>query len=406
MRKIVFFLETNKPLNEDQLIFLNLAKYLADNSDRKVFYVNNFFKDDSVRISSSGLRYSTPDTFDYSLSNDAVFFTPVNYLMHLLVRIKDYPYAKICLYQYSSQAVNWLCNNMFNTCSSKTMDEFLNGYISRSYMDYGCVGQYDCNVNISDKFYLPGVLSEKIADDYSAENLIDNGRLNIGYLGALNSEAICSLYNLFSNLALSQNDKKTDIHIIGKAKISLNSGFKKSSTNLTRVIFTGDIDKESRKNYVKKNVDILIASRVNAVEGATYGVPVIVPVCDNKPFTGNNYVYLFDTKGYRYLLDYMGLVASTSKSYKIDKVLSDVYDSGEKTILAEACYKYCLENNTLEAVADKFISLINNCDLNVKDCLCEQYFMNSLKQYDDYMKANGHKNYTEYLQAKKAAQKK
>ncbi|MDE7372548.1 MAG: hypothetical protein K2N18_00635 [Clostridia bacterium] len=385
---------------------MNLASYLADNSDFDVYYVNNYFQQDSKHYFSSKLKNYTPDSFDYSLSSDVVFFTPVNYLMHLLVRIKDYPYARICLYQYSVQAVNWLRHNMSYTCSSEEIEGFLNGYSARAYMNSACLGQNALNAELDDKVYLPIVMSETYQSDYSVESVIDNDRINIGYLGALNSESICLLYNLFSNLSAANNDKKTDIHVIGRAKLSLNSGFKKSSSNLARVIFTGDIDAESRKNYIRKNIDILIASKNNAIEGAACGVPVVVPVCDNKPFVGNNYVYLFDIKGYRYSFDYSGLLESGSRSCKFDKILNDVYIRHEKCELARACYDYCLENNSLKVVAERFINLISNSDLYVKDCLCERGFTNSIKLYEDYAKANDCNGYGQYLKEKSVTPKK
>jgi len=114
MKKYVFYLETAAPVLGSQTLLLDLAAYLADNTDNDVYYVNNYFNQDLMRITSERLHFETAQSFDFSVSDDAVFFTPVNYLMHLLVRIKDYPNAKVCLYQYDPQAVNWLCNHVGN----------------------------------------------------------------------------------------------------------------------------------------------------------------------------------------------------------------------------------------------------------------------------------------------------
>jgi len=109
--------------------------------------------------------------------------------------------------------------------------------------------------------FLPNVLGEKCSYSFEFRGLIDRDRINIGLLGPLNSETVYTLYNLFANFQISQNNKKTDIHIIGKSKIFLNDVFKKSSSNRTRIIFTGELNKENRKNYINKKVDLAFFKR-------------------------------------------------------------------------------------------------------------------------------------------------
>ncbi len=402
MNKIVFFLETKIPIGDNQFIFLDLAAYLAENTDIEIYYINNYFKEDANRNLSNKLHFCTPEEFDFEAAGDAVYFTPVNYLMHLIVRIRNCPYAKVCLYQYSNQALEWLSRNMDYVCSQKAIDDFINEYDARAYFNLSCVGRQVSFKNNNEIVFLPNVLGEKCSYSFEFRGLIDRDRINIGLLGPLNSETVYTLYNLFANFQISQNNKKTDIHIIGKSKIFLNDVFKKSSSNRTRIIFTGELNKENRKNYINKNVDMVLANSSYAIEAATCAVPVILPVSQNKPYVGNNYVYLFDAKGYKYNLDYSSLIALGSISHPLSEILDDIYIYDKKEKLARDCYKYCAENNALEVVSSKFLDFIESSKLYLKDCLCENWLAECLKRYDNFVLNHNISGYAAFLDAKEA----
>lgn len=388
MNKYVFFLETTAPVNGSQAMLLDLAAYMADYTDNEVYYVNNYFKEDISRHEETQLIFSTPDEFDYAQASNAVYFTPVNYMMHLLVRIKDYPDAKICLYQYHSQAVAWLCNNMGNMKALNAVTQFLEDSESRAYLNYTCISPADALQRYEDKIFFPLSLSESMVE-FESSDLVEKEVINIGYLGNLNAESSQTLYNLFNNLALMRNGKRTNIHIIGNAGISLNSTFKRCSESLTRVIFTSMLEKEDCEKYIRDNVDLILATNLNAVEAASYGVPVIVPVSDTKPFVGNNYVYLFDINGFIYTFNNTSLLSLNNACFKIDRIIKSIYEEGKKKDLAKQCYDYCRGNNSLEAATENLARLAKQSQLYVKDCLCETNIAECLEKYNEFVGGAG-----------------
>ncbi|MDE6302324.1 MAG: hypothetical protein K2M36_01885, partial [Clostridia bacterium] len=399
--KYVFFLETTAPINGSQLIFLDLAVYLADNTDNTVYYINNYFKEDHMRHETQNLKFGTPEDFDFEQVKDAVFFTPVNYLMHLLVRIKDYPEAKICLYQYNVSSVSWLCNNIGKISANKAIEQFLEDSSARMYMNFSCINPADAYQRYENKAFLPIALSEKM-DDFACSDVVDKDVINIGYLGNLNNESTQTLYNLFNNLAKMRNSKKINIHVIGNGGLTLNSSFKNCSEGVTRVIFTSKLEKEDCRKYIHNNVDLILATNLNALEAATYGIPVIVPVSDSKAFIGNNYVYLFDINGYIYTFTNAMLLTLNNTCYKIDKILNDIYSDGLKEEMAKKCYDYCLENNSLEGIASKFAKFSEQSQLYVKDCLCEPNIIQCLEKFEEFAEDNIGSGFADYLSAKTA----
>lgn len=396
MSKYVFFLETIAPVNGSQPVFLDLAVYLADNTDNTVYYINNYFKEDHSRHETQNLIFGTPNEFDFEQVKDAVFFTPVNYLMHLLVRVKDYPESKICLYQYSDHSVSWLCNNIGDLSATKAIEQFFEDSSARMYMNYNCVNPADTYQRYENKAFLPLALSEKM-DDFECSDVLNNDIINIGYLGNLSNESTQSLYNLFNNLAKMRNTKRINIHVIGNGGITLNSSFKNCSEGVTRVIFTSKLEKEDCRKYIHNNVDLILANGLNALEAATYGIPVIVPVSDSKSFIGNNYVYLFDINGYVYSFTNASLLTLNNTCYKIDKILNDIYSDGLKQAMAKKCYDYCSENNSLESIASKFITFSEQSQLYVKDCLCEPNISLCLEKFEEYAEANVGNGFADYL---------
>lgn len=401
MRKYVFYLETNAPASEDQIFLLDLAAYMADYTDNDIYYINNYFVEELTRHPNTKLIFSKPDEFDFSKSNDAVFFTPVNYMMHLLVRAKDCPNAKICVYGYSFQAVDWLCNNMGNMSIKSEMISFLQEYNSYAFKHFGCVIPKDPLQRYEGITFLPSILNEMPVEPVYLDKAVSNDRINIGFYGTLDSENINMLNNLFSNLALSRIDKKIDIHIIGKASIVFNADFKKSSEELARLIFVGELEQEERMDYMRKNVDFVLASKRFAIEAATFGIPVIVPVTSTKPFNGNNYVYFYDVNGYRYSYNIFELLESNNTCYKIDKVLNDIYCENKKAVYAKKCFEYCLRHNAPQKIYNDFVDFIDNSILYVRDCLRNKNFSECLCQFESFMKKTNLSSFTEYISERK-----
>ena len=401
MSKLVFYIETGSHLVGAQKILIDLAAHIADNSDNEVYYVNNYYSEDMSRHSETRLRFSTLDDFDYSNSNETIFFTPVNYAMHLLTRIKDYPDAKICHYVYDIQATNWLISHIGNWGCSNTIRQLLEESKACAYLNYKCVYPQDKYNNYPEKIFLPLSLSYPINKIQEFDDVVNKDEINIAFYGNLNNVAVNVLQNLFYNMALMRLDTPVNLHIIGTANAIPSLDFKTCTSGLAKIIFTGKLTLDDATDYVRKNVDVILAYGEYAVECSDFGVPVVIPVTSEKKYIGNNYVYLFNANGYVYSWSNESLLSLNNTCYKIDKILTDIYTEGKKAELARQCYNYSLNHVSMEADIKKYMNLIEESSLYVKDYLCIDEIVNTLNDFDGMKKDNKNIDFGYYLKNRK-----
>ena len=400
MGKYVFFIDTNHHLVGAQNILLNLAAYLADNSDNEIYFVNNYFDDDISRFPGSKLIYATIDLFDFSKFEDAVFFTPVNYALYLLTHLRNYPNIKLCHYVYEPQAINWLGSQIGSWGCLKQIKQLLSDTKACAYINYKCVYPQDKFSRYSDKIFIPISLCHEYENIDVVDSLIDKDVYNIAYYGAMNSTAVNILQNLYFNMGMMGLDKPVNMHIIGHVPSFPGFDFKECTSKSSRLIFTGFLDFENARSYMRENADLIVATGENAVESACFGLPVIVPVVCEKPYKGNNYVYLNDANGYVYTWNNEMLLTLNNTCNKIDRILFDVYEDGKKANMAKKCMEYCYENNSLESAAAKFEMLVANSELKVSDYLEIEEIVKVLDKFYVYNIENPGKKFSDFLKEK------
>ena len=108
MRKIVFFVQTRKAIGGSQIQFLDFAAYITKHFGYETYYINHPHPLVEEQYKDSGIIFLDVDNCDYSQFEDAVFFTPINYLFYLLVKIEKLRNAKIYLYIYHPEVLTWL----------------------------------------------------------------------------------------------------------------------------------------------------------------------------------------------------------------------------------------------------------------------------------------------------------
>ena len=397
MSKLVFYVDTASHLVGAQKLLIDLAAYIADNTENDVYFVNNDFSEDISRHLGTRLKCSTVDEFDYSDSNETVYFTPVNYAMHLLTKIKDYPNAKICHYVYDSQAFNWLIYHIGNRECGTSIRKLLDESNCCSYLNYKCVYPQDKYMRYGDKIFLPLSLRYPLRKVNDFFDVCVKDEINIAFYGSLNNIAANMLQNLFYNMALMDMDIPVNIHIVGDVPAIPALNFKSCTRGTSRMIFTGKLSVDDGANYIRNNADIILAYGENAVECSDFGIPVVIPVASEKSYIGNNYVYLFDVNGFVYSWNNEQLLALNNACYKIDKILFNIYNEGKKSELAAKCYNYCLKNNSLETDSDKYFKLIENSTLQVKDYLCIDEINDTLSDFENMKAGNQSLNFNLYL---------
>ncbi len=386
MSKYVFFLDTVNPAVGKQLIFIDLAAYLADTTDNEIYYVNRVHEKDYDRHHESKLNYCDIDNIDFSSFEGATFFTPVNYLLHLLARIKSLASAKICLYVYDPKATSWLFSHIDCPAKNDKIIKLFKGTKACAFVDKNCVRQF---ADLDKIVYMPIALNDSITNDYKELPIVDKGAINIGYLGAISMNITNTIKNIITNMIAAEIEKSINFHIIGPIGPLFKVNLISPPNVICRYICTGKITDEQSAEYIKKNVDLLIATEANAVKAASYGVPVVIPVTDDKPFKGNNYVYFYDTNGYVFKWNNDLLMTLNNDVHTLKKALQHIYDNDLKVTIGKACYDFCIANCSLEKVAQQFFSLVENCSLSIELCMKEDAILERINRYERYLAKTG-----------------
>lgn len=388
-RKIAFFIDTTQPVSNRQTLFLELAGYWAKHTDDSVYYINNYFECDEMRFRDTRLKYCDLATFDFAELEGATFFTPVNHLMHLICHIQNLQEAKICLYAYDAHALDWLVHNLGAPVKAQaSLTEFLTDLKACSYLNYSCVLKKDEFYKYNEEIFLPLALHEELPEDYRALDLVNPEKISIGYVGNINAKTINSINNLINNLGMMGIDKNIDLHLIGNTYTIPSLKYKMCSEKRTRLIFTGFLGAQDKKDYIRENVDFVLATDENALEVSLYGVPVVIPVMNDNPFSGNNYVYLYDTFGYYFKWNISEFLTYDNVYNRLTVILDDIYKNGRKKAIAQKCFEFSSENCSLEHIAKALTALMEQSELTLKECLSNEYIYDTLQKYNEYFLEN------------------
>lgn len=401
IKKIVFFLQTEVPVSNDQKIFIDLAAYMADNTDLEVSYVNNYHETDFMFRAKSSLNCVSIDEFVPEAFKEAVFFAPVNYLCNLLSLIKDYPDIKICLLSYSAQSVIWLANAVGDlSCSQKLRNMIISSECC-AYSNYNSVLNMNNRLDYRNEIFLPRTLSEKIKH-YKPVPIINNNEINIAYYGDIDKNLVFTIKNILHNLTIQNIQKPINFHFIGKmGELNIPANFKEASSGCVRFIYTGNLnDPDDAADYIRKNADIIFAADNKAIEAAQYGVPVVIPVLDSSNFIGNSYVWLFDANQYIYRWSASALQHLNNDCYTLKRVIEYVYDKEQKIELAQKCYDFIKESVSLECNAVGLMKLIEKTTLTVSECLSQENIWQCMQDFSLYADIY-EKNFNNFLKYRK-----
>lgn len=402
-QKIVFFIETKEPLSSVQCLFLQLSCHMSKNADYSTEYINNWHLSDIEKFPYCLDIYRDINTTDFSQYEGAVFFTPINYLMHLVVRIKDLKNATICLYVYDRKAPEWLYFNLkalkAGPSEKASLDSLIYNLSSCAFLNFNCVNPPLSSISNSELIrYLPLCLDYIIEDKYEEQPQIDRNSINIGYIGNLTPASINSISNIIRNLSVQRLSIPVNIHIVGNVTSLYNFPFRKCSSEITKIIYTGPLTAEQRKQYCQKNIDICFGVGINAIEPATWGIPVVLPVVDEKPFIGNRYVFLFDVTNHIYSWDNNSLLGLDNSCYTLTQIINEVYKKKRKNQLAKLCYEYYKKNNSYDVLESTLISLIKENTLTLDSLLINPIISSRMADFSVYSETNegGFRDFLEY----------
>lgn len=399
-KKIVFFHATKaKSVGGFENQCLEYGSYLAEHTNYEVFYINHLrgHSKENNRFLSSKLKILDIDSCDFAKFEGATFVIAPNYVCFLLIYLKKLSSAKVCVWFTHPENLNWLQGQFFNLNSSvKEFCELLSEKKAALFMDQ--VNNIATNSIVCSDIEgnLVPVALDHSSNDKPILPIINKDRISIGWLGRLDSDKINSVINLLNNLRYSEISKKIDFHLVGDGNAVSKIKMRNYAPEI-RFIFTSYLYDDVRDDYLRENVDIVIAMGVSALNCAKAGLPVLVPIVENRYFTDDAFVFLFDTKGYSLGWTSGQLHELGCKTYTISEALDLIYASDKpdntKAILANRCRDFCRNNFSIDKNYQILLESLSGTDLTLEDLRHCKPLSEQLSWYKRYKKLTNGRSY-------------
>ncbi|MGN0768032.1 MAG: hypothetical protein ACI4M8_01625 [Christensenellales bacterium] len=368
-QKIVFFIQTHKPIGGSQVLFLNLASFISQNYEQyECFYINYKNKEVENIYGNSNMVFCDVNT-DYTRFEDAIFFTPINYIFYLVDKIKELKKARICVYFYHPQIFDWI--NMQIMEAKVDFDpllKLLSEHHACSFMDssnYIAANRLS-KVNF-EPIYVPVTLSDNLSANVQPEPKSETA-IRIGWLGRLDRDKIFSVLNVADNLLDLTQDKPIEFHIIGDGNSKNLIKFSEYTPKI-KFIFTSYLYGEERNTYIRENIDIMVAMGISAIDSAVLRIPTVIPVVSPVRFNDDKYTYVHDVKGFSLGWDLKDFKQSGCKAIGLEQVVDDVYKYGRKECIGKEDRDFVTKEFAIAKGAEMFIEAIGKTTLTVEDCL-------------------------------------
>lgn len=368
-----------------------MAAYIADNTMHEVFYVNHSHIEDYERHKGSRLQYLSVEETDFSEFDGSIFIAPINYFLVLLAKIRNHKNSKICLYVYDKRSVGWMFSHFGKEAKLAELRELLYKSDACSFADIRCYEKLSGFKGI----FFPQMTDLPITDIKPAP-LTDTEEINIGYYGTLTKERACCVQNVIDNLKVSNLNKKVNFHIIGSSAHFYKIDISDAHNAGCRFVCTGRLTDEQSCEYIRKNVDLVLASDENAVKAAMFGVPVAIPVTEGKPYDGDDYVLIKDARGYILSWNSRDLVLLKNESRSLKSLLEDIYDGRKERIAAE-CRDFVVKNFSCETLMPKFLKYTRDAKLTPSECMETDTVKKAVEDFDKFVRAYGKKDFKAYL---------
>ena len=403
MRKIVFFVQTRKAIGGSQIQFLDFAAYITKHFGYETYYINHPHPLVEEQYKDSGIIFLDVDNCDYSQFEDAVFFTPINYLFYLLVKIEKLRNAKIYLYIYHPEVLTWLLVQFYDWRKDNDQLEKLFRLLLNTkaycFMDLSNYLSMKRRIDLPwEERYIPVTIHNEIKDlidETQSTRIIDDDEpLQIGWMGRLDNDKIYSILNAADNLIGIQNGRKVDFHLIGDGNAKAKLSITKYSPQI-RFIFNSYLYGEERDAYIKNNIDVMIAMGISAIDSAMLEIPTVIPIISPKAFWSNMFVYIQDIKKYSLGWNIQDAEKIGCVTHTIQDIVETVYN-GKKEQIGREGRKFCIDSFSLASASNMLVKQLEETELTVEKCLEIPIVKKQLNDYKLYKKIRPMRDYSNF----------
>lgn len=382
MSKVVFFYTKNEVVSGAFLMFFELANELAQESSYDVYFVHSGHAELMTKYKNTKIKFLDYIVFDnYEELEGATFIVALNYLMFLLPKIKKLSDSKLLLIAWHPFIMDYFLNQFLNHKLLRTdIINLFSSTNSLAFMDEANKLELE-EENLFNDLYIPVPYTKPNVNYISKCELVDKERINVGWLGRLDSDKINTILNLIDNLYTS--NYRIHLHIIGdgdcRNRIKLSGYSPKIIFTFTSYLMGDDLT-----SYIGENIDLLVAPGQSALVGASIQIPVVIPVMENRRFYSNQYVYLFNCKNYSLGWKNKTLKKLGYKSDTIDALIEQTIQPGNKEKLGQQCFDYWKYNHTLLQSVNCLKNALEKTTLTVKQCYECDAFTRHIKQFEFY----------------------
>tara|TARA_Y100001935_G_C17311792_1_gene517195 strand:- start:4940 stop:6079 length:1140 start_codon:yes stop_codon:yes gene_type:complete len=250
----------------------------------------------------------------------------------------------------------------------KKLIQDLHSHNSICFMDYS-------NYIITKKFLFLDIYDPKIlpicTDDTFIEKIKQNSKehyqLRFCWVGRVEDFKTSILkYSLEKISKFSKkNKRKTTFTIIGYGKDIDKIKNEIKQHDFFSLNFKGSLYGKKLKDYLKNNVDIMMAMGTSALESGLLGIPTILLDASFFPIARcYRFRWLFQSDGSN-LANFVDQINDYKGRYHIDEIICD-FDKNNFEI-SKKCQRYVLKNHSVKTIAKKLINCLNEAQFSFND---------------------------------------
>ena len=397
-QKIVFFTAVNAQLCGGRKLFLDYGMHLADQLGYDTYYIANGLGEMEQENQDSKLKILDANEVDFSLFRGAIVFTAFNHLFYLLARIQHVPDIKICLYYGHPNIFNWLDNQV--PFSQKqgwaSALEIIREKNALCLQDgSNLLAANKISAQRFDPCFVPPILHEP-EQSCNKSHAYVKGKIRFLWLGRLDNDKVQSIINCLYNLLAADLDMAIEFHIIGDGNAKDKIVCEKYAPKVD-ILFTSYLYGEARDSYIRQHADIAVAMGISAMDCAMLGVPTVIPVVSDQPFSGDRYVYIFDAPAYSLGWNQEDLERLGAKTHSIREVIDAVCDDPDRRAeLIMRGMDYCRQTFSLENGSRLLLNALARTELTVQDCISCRLIRKQMKQYALFCKLSRRSGFDRY----------
>lgn len=392
MKRAVFFLQNELPLTENHKKLLLMAKFLGENSNTEVFFVNKASCKTEIDGFSEKVKFVSTEEFNPKDFAQTVFYTPINFIAHLLTMIAGISDAIICPVSFCAAELDWLANNIGSNEIKPWLKEKIYNEGACVFGDASCVSQYDGDY--SNLFFAPVVDNDIIENkEYGP---VSEDAIRVAYVGDFNQVGCNILNMLISDYLASGLKQKLALSVVGTAKCWLINRFGSAFSGNISVTYTGKLSDEETVRYLKESADAVMAYDANALKAVKFGLPVIIAPLLKNEYGNYDYSWLYEASVGVFRRTPATKSAWRNAGKKFSEIIKELTENGAKKKLAEKCMTYFKLNTSPLYIAEKLIEAAQRSSLTANKLFENSTVQERISEYLKY-KNCGNGDYNAFL---------